>query len=292
VKPMRVLITGAKGQLGYELQRQAPAQATVLGVDLPETNVADAAQMQALVKEFAPTVVMNAAAYTAVDKAESDRATAYAVNRDAARSLANLAQAAGARLLHVSTDFAFDGRIGRAYLPQDSVSALSVYGDSKAQGDVAVLQTYPSNSLVVRTAWVYSAHGGNFVKTILKALRERERLTVIADQVGTPTWAGSLAQCLWSFAERAETGIWHYTDAGVCSWYDYAVAIAEEGVALGLIDAIKPIVPIRTVDYPTPATRPSFSILDKTATWAITGVPPHWRQNLRVMMAELKQAGF
>ena len=287
---MRVFITGSKGQLGYELQRSAPAGAIVLARDLPELNVSDFSVVKALVDDFKPTLIINAAAYTAVDKAESDRELAFQVNRDAARHLAQCARDAGARLLHVSTDFVFDGLAGRPYLPTDPTNALSVYGQSKAEGDAAILETYPANSVVVRTAWVYSAHGGNFIKSIIKLLQERDKLTIIADQIGTPTWAASLASCLWTFAERSETGIWHYTDAGVASWYDYAVAIAEEALAVGLISQPKPIVPIRTQDYPTPAKRPGFSVLDKTATWAITGVPAHWRDNLRRMLLELKAA--
>jgi dTDP-4-dehydrorhamnose reductase len=290
--PMRVLITGSKGQLGYELQRSAPEKAVVLGLDLPDLDVSNEPALQVQIQTFKPTIVINAAAYTAVDKAESEQALSYKINCDSAQTLARLCKLANCRLLHVSTDFVFDGALGRVYLPEDPISPLSIYGKSKAQGEAAVLATYPENSLIVRTAWVYSAHGGNFVKSILKLLREREQLGIIADQVGTPTWAASLAKCLWTFASRKETGLWHFTDAGVASWYDYAVAIAEEGHAIGLIEQIKPILPIRTQDYPTPAKRPSLSILDKTQTWAITGVAPHWRSNLRKMLAELKAAGF
>ena len=284
---MRVLIVGSKGQLGYELLRTVPAQVVVHDLDLPELDVTDAAALLRTVADFKPTHIINAAAYTAVDHAQANQANAFAVNEHAARTLAQIALSNGCRLIHVSTDFVFDGLAGRPYLPIDLISPLSVYGQSKAQGDIAVLESHPSNSFIVRTAWVYSAHGGNFVKSIIKLLREKDQLRIIADQIGTPTWAGSLAQCIWTFAPRSEVGIWHFTDAGVASWYDLAVAVAEEALALGLINQMKPIAPIRTEDYPTPAKRPSFSVLDKTATWAITGPPNHWRQNLRRMLSEL-----
>ena len=284
---MRVLIVGSKGQLGYELLRTVPEQTAVLGLDLPELDVTDAQALSRTVADFNPTLIINAAAYTAVDHAEANQATAFAVNEHAARTLAQIAAKHSCRLIHVSTDFVFDGLAGRPYFPNDPINPLSVYGLSKAQGDAAVLESHPSNSLIIRTAWVYSAHGGNFVKSIIKLLRERDQLRIIADQIGTPTWAGSLAQSIWTFAPRSEVGLWHFTDAGVASWYDLAVAVAEESLALGLIDQMKPIAPIRTEDYPTPAKRPSFSVLDKTPTWAITGPPNHWRQNLRRMLSEL-----
>ena len=284
---MRVLIVGSKGQLGYELLRSVPAQTAVLGLDLPELDVTDESALSRTVADFKPTHIINAAAYTAVDHAQANQATAFAVNEHAARALAKIAVKQNSRLIHVSTDFVFDGLAGRPYLPNDPIKPLSVYGQSKAQGDAAVLESHPNNSLIIRTAWVYSAHGGNFVKSIIKLLRERDQLRIIADQIGTPTWAASLAQCIWTFAPRSEVGLWHFTDAGVASWYDLAVAVAEEAFVLGLIDQMKPIAPIRTEDYPTPAKRPSFSVLDKTPTWAITGPPHHWRQNLRRMLSEL-----
>ena len=283
----RVFIVGCKGQLGYELLSSRPTKVEISALDLPELDLKDFDKLGCIIKEFAPTHIINAAAYTAVDKAESERILAFTINCDAAENLAKQAKKTNARLIHVSTDFVFDGLAGRPYLTTDAVNPLSVYGQSKAEGDAAVLSAHPSNSIVIRTAWVYSAHGGNFVKSILKLLNERDQLTIIADQIGTPTWAASLAQCIWTFSNRPEVGIWHFTDAGTASWYDFAVAIAEEALAMGLIKQMKPIIPIRTEDYPTPAKRPRFSVLDKTATWAITGPSKHWRQNLRRMLAQL-----
>ena len=284
---MNVIITGSRGQLGYELIRTAPVGASILGIDLPETDICDVSKLTEVVTQFQPSLIINAAAYTAVDQAESKVDLAFAVNSLAARHIATIARTQGCRLIHISTDFVFDGLIGRAYLPSDAVSPLSVYGRSKADSEAHVLREHPANTIVIRTAWVYSAHGANFVKTILRLLRERDQLKVISDQIGTPTWAGSLAQCMWTFANRAETGIWHFTDAGIASWYDFAVAIAEEAHRIGLVPEMKPIIPITTAEFPTPAQRPSFSVLDKSMTRPISGQATHWRENLKKMLSEL-----
>jgi dTDP-4-dehydrorhamnose reductase len=285
---MKVLVTGSKGQLGWELQRQTPAGAQVVWTDLAELDITRADAVQALASEVKPTVVINAAAYTAVDKAESDQDLAYKINRDGAEHLAAAAKAHSARFLHVSTDFVFDGK-GKPYEPNDPVKPLSVYGASKAQGEQAVLQAN-SAALIVRTAWVYSAHGGNFVKTMLRLMAEKPSLNVICDQISSPTWAKGLASTLWALAAAPTmpNGIAHYTDSGVASWYDYAMAIQEEAIALGLLKAAVPINPIPTSAYPTPAKRPGFSVLNKDQLINLVGAAPHWRVQLRSMLAELK----
>ena len=284
---MRVVITGSRGQLGHELIRGAPASAIILGLDLPEIDICDTTKLSKVVAEFRPSVIINAAAYTNVDKAESEVDLAFAVNSTAAQQLAAIARNLQSRLIHISTDFVFDGLAGRAYLPSDVVSPLSVYGRSKADAERHVLSENPNNTIVIRTAWVYSTHGGNFVKTIIRLLQERDQIRIISDQIGTPTWAGSLARCIWTFASRPETGIWHYTDAGVASWYDFAVAIAYESHRLGIIPRMKPIIPITTSEFPTAARRPSFGVLDKSSTWPISGQALHWHENLRQMLSEL-----
>jgi dTDP-4-dehydrorhamnose reductase len=281
-----VLVTGANGQLGIELQRHAPAAMEVHGVDLPELDITDAVAVRARVEALRPSAIINCAAYTAVDKAEADETAALRVNRDGAACIAEAARAVGARLIHVSTDFVFDGTRSSPYLPDDAPNPLGVYGRTKLEGERAV-RAADADALVVRTAWLYSAHGQNFVKTMLRLMQEMPELRVVADQTGTPTAAGSLASALWALLEKnAPGGVYHYTDAGTASWYDLACAVREIAQQK-LGRTLAPILPIRTQDYPTPAQRPSYSVLDKTATWAITGPAPHWREPLRAVMEEL-----
>jgi dTDP-4-dehydrorhamnose reductase len=283
----RVLITGAWGQLGIELLRRVPPRIAATGVDLAELDITDAAAVRACVEQLRPAAIFNCAAYTAVDKAEADADAAYRVNRDGARNLAEAAQAAGAKLLHVSTDFVFDCRTWRPYRPADPPAPLGVYGASKLAGERAVAAAAPDNALIVRTAWLYSAHGQNFARTMLRLMRERSEVRVVADQLGTPTSAASLAAALWTLYERdAPVGTYHYTDAGAASWYDFACAIREMAQARSG-EKLAPVVPIATSDFPTAARRPAYSVLDKTATWAITGAAPHWREPLRAVIDSL-----
>ncbi|RLQ22134.1 dTDP-4-dehydrorhamnose reductase [Seongchinamella sediminis] len=288
--PQRVLITGAAGQLGRELQRTAPAGLEVMPVARDSLDISDAGQVRALFATTFPDLVINAAAYTAVDKAESEPAQAMAVNGDAAANLAAACAERGARLVHVSTDFVFDGTASSPYPTDAATAPLGAYGRSKLAGEQAVIATLPA-ALVMRTAWVYSAFGGNFVKTMLRLMAERPELSVVADQVGTPTWAKGLASALWQAVEiPGLAGIHHWTDAGVCSWYDFAVAIAEESVELGLLEAMPVIHPIPGSAYPTPARRPAYSVLDKDSTWqALDTEGLHWRVQLRAMLQELKE---
>ncbi len=289
---MNVLIAGCNGQLGWELQRGVPTGVVIVGRDLPEFDIGNPKQVAQTVEHVKPSLIINAAAYTAVDKAESDTDAAFRSNRDGAGFLAEAARKANAGFLHVSTDFVFAGDTGHPYLPNDLISPLSVYGASKAAGERAVVEANP-DARIVRTSWVYSSHGGNFVKTMLKLMAEKPALSVIADQVGTPTWANGLAKLLWALSSasvRAKNPgpILHYADAGTASWYDYAVAIQEEGLSLGLLKTAVPITPIRTDQYPTPAKRPAYSAMNRDSGWAVMGVAPHWRHQLRLMLQELK----
>ncbi len=284
---MKVLVTGCNGQLGWELKRSMPQGVEAVWTDVAELDIANSEAVNELIQKFQPSVVINAAAYTAVDKAEAEKEISYKINRDGAGNLAKAAAAVGARFLHVSTDFVFEGQ-GKPYVPTDVVNPLSVYGASKAEGEQQVLAA-GGKALVVRTAWVYCSHGGNFVKTMLRLMAEKPALSVVCDQVGSPTWAKGLATTLWAYAQAQEaaTGIVHYTDSGVASWYDFAVAIQEEGLALGLLKVAVPITPIPAAQYPTPARRPGFSVLDKASTIAAIGAAPHWRVQLRAMLKEL-----
>ena len=229
---------------------------------------------------------MNAAAYTAVDQAESETELAMAVNVEGPRHVAAAARDVGARLVHISTDFVFDGRGARTYTPDTVPNPLSVYGQTKRDGELAVVDTMPDAAVVVRTAWLYSKTGSNFVKTMLRLMDERDQLSVVADQIGTPTWANSLANIVWAFA-RAESiaGIYHWTDGGQASWHEFAVAIQKEALSLGLLTRAIPIQAIATEDYPTAAIRPGYSVLDCTSTCNELGLrPAPWRRNLRHML--------
>jgi dTDP-4-dehydrorhamnose reductase len=285
---MKALVAGAGGQLANELQSRAPAGATVVALTEQDLDICDAAAVERAVTSHAPDVVFNAAAYTAVDRAESDTDVAFRVNRDGAANLGRAATSAGASFVHVSTDFIFDGQASRAYRPEDTPAPLGIYGASKLAGERAVTEVVPQ-ALIVRTAWVYSPWGGNFLKTMLRVMAERGEVRVVADQIGTPTSASTLADTLWGLVHVRATGTFHCTDAGVASWYDFAQAIAEDAHALGMLGGRVRVLPIATTDYPTPARRPAFSVLDKSATWAALGATaPHWRVAMREVLSRLK----
>ena len=197
-------------------------------------------------------------------------------------------------MIQLSTDYVFDGSSGRPYGPDDEPRPLSVYGStSKKAGEDAVIEVLGDRAIVVRTAWLYSRHGKNFVKTVLRLLGEKEELDIVADEVGTPTWAHGLAEAIWQMAALESLhGIQHWTDAGVASWYDFAVAIRDEATEQGLIEKGASIRPVRVADNPRPARRPGFGVLDKTATWeALETKPRHWREALREMLGGLKDHG-
>lgn len=285
---MKVLITGAKGQLGRALQRYAPAGTSVTAIDVDECDLTNSSALRALLDLEAPSLILNAAAYTAVDKAESDEATARAINADAVAVMAEAMEQTGGKLVHVSTDYVFDGTASSPYLPDAPRNPQSAYGRTKAAGEDHLRPI----DILVRTAWVYEAGGANFVRTMIRLMKEREELGVVADQIGSPTWASGLALTIWGLVERGCTGIFHHADAGVASWYDFAVAIGEEAHALGMIPRIPVIRPLTTAEYPTPAQRPAFSLLDCSATRAVLGdAPLHWRTNLRLMLKEEMQLG-
>ncbi len=284
---MRVLIAGSGGQLGRALQASVPAGVTVIAPPEARFDITDPDNVDAVTREAAPDLVINAAAYTAVDKAEAEAALAQRVNVNAVGLLASAARQARAGFVQVSTDFIFDGTASRPYANDAAPNPLGVYGRTKLEGEQAALELH-GTPLIVRTAWVYAAQGNNFVKTMLRLMAERDEVRVVADQIGTPTHAATLARTIWALAGR--TGTFHCTDAGVCSWYDFAVAIQEEALALGLLGRRVPVLPIRTEDYPTPAKRPAYSVLDKTATWALTGPARHWRDELRDCLAAMKDA--
>lgn len=290
---MKVLITGgSNGQLHSELLRTCPDHYSIVDTGTKRLDITDAAAIDAAVSTSKPDCIINAAAYTAVDKAEEDQQNAYAVNDKAVGYLIDAAASVQAHLVHVSTDFVFGSAHSSGLIsplqPDALTQPVSVYGKSKLAGEQRLLEHYTSDSLIVRTAWVYSSFGNNFVKTMLRLMKEREEIGVIADQIGSPTWANGLAMALWSACEKRSTGIMHWTGAGVASWYDFAQAIMEEGLATGLLDKPIRINPLRTDQYPTPAERPSYSVLETSVTRAELELPAiHWREELRKMLQEL-----
>jgi dTDP-4-dehydrorhamnose reductase len=286
---VKILVLGG-GQVATAVAAVAPAHHQVMTRNRSQLDILDADGINRTLVECEPNWIVNAAAYTAVDLAEKEAAQAIAVNDAAVGALSLASLQAGARLMHFSTDFVFDGRSNRAYLPTDPTSPLSVYGLSKLGGERHVVQSGPG--IVLRTSWVYAATGKNFVLTMLRLMREREQVSVVCDQIGSPTWASSIAAAVWNMVENAAPpGIYHWTDLGVASWYDFAVAIQEEALARGLLARAVPILPIPTTAYPTPAKRPAFSVLDTASTRATLDLKgQHWRYNLRMMMDELRAA--
>jgi dTDP-4-dehydrorhamnose reductase len=286
---VKALIIGATGQLARALQHSTPQGVRAVALSRADYDLADSPALYRQLDGHTPDVLINATAYTAVDQAESDPQAAFAANAEAVGVMAEACEQRAIKFVHVSTDYVFDGSAGRPYRPADAANPLSVYGLSKLEGERRIAARPGLDWRVIRTAWVYSAAGRNFVLTMLRLFRERTVVKVVADQVGAPTSADSLATCVWAAARTGgESGILHFTDAGVASWYDFAVAIYEEARALGLIQQEVVIMPIATEQYPTPARRPTYSVLDTRATLEQLGLQPvHWRTNLRKILKEL-----
>lgn len=285
---LKVLITGGAGQVGWELKRTKPENITVYAFDRSELDILDFEAIQKKILEIKPDWIINAAAYTAVDIAEENTDLAYAINKDGAVNLAKAAKEINAKMVQISTDFVFDGEYSHPYSTEDDPCPINVYGASKLAGENEVSKILMDQVLIIRTAWVYSSHGNNFVKTLLRLMSERDELSIVSDQIGTPTWAKGLAEAIWVAIEKKATGVHHWTDAGVASWYDFAVAIHDEAIEFGLLSSPILISPIPTINYPTPACRPVNSVLDKTKTWDALGITPsHWRSALKEMLKDI-----
>lgn len=281
---MKVLLLGSTGQLGLALQATKPEHVALTIAGRAQADLAHPAAVESFVSNSAADLIINAAAYTAVDKAESEEGLAFQINAQSVGAMAAAAARKGARFVTVSTDYVFDGHKAGLYDPDDPTSPLGAYGRTKLAGEQLALSRC-ADSLIVRTAWLYSEHGHNFVKTMLRLMSSHPQVRVVADQIGTPTYARSLAQALWRLAETDSRGVLHFTDSGVASWYDFACAIQELGLQRGLLKAGVPVLPISTADFPTPAKRPGLSILDKSKTWNILGGPAdHWRSSLGGML--------
>lgn len=283
----RIILLGAKGQLGNQLQQSVPASTTLFAFTSKELDIRDALAQKKLFQELAPTTIINAAAYTLVDKAESEKQQAYAVNSEALGTLAESCPSS-CRIIHFSTDFVFDGSKSTPWRPGDPTSPLSVYGASKLAGEQKLLALRP-DSLIIRTSWLYSAHGKNFMTTMLKLMAEREELGIVNDQFGTPTSVNSLAETLWLFvANRTLQGIYHWSDQGEASWHDFACEIQNQAFELGLLKRKIPLHAIGTEGYPSPAKRPVYSVLDKSDTYkAISFSGIAWQASLKEVLRQL-----
>lgn len=291
----RILLTGSQGQLGSEIRQRVsmmPLMYELLPTDQADLDISDLKQVEAAIAAFKPDVIINAAAYTAVDKAESEPDIAFAVNAKGPENLAKVAVDANIRLIHISTDYVFNGQQCSPWKIDDPVEPINVYGESKLAGEQAI-QRYHTDTIIIRTAWVYSRYGNNFVKTMINLMNARNEIGVICDQIGTPTHAGRLAEiCLSAIDHPDCKGLYHWTDAGVASWYDFAQAVYEIGSSLGLINNLCQVNAITTADYPTPAQRPNFSVMDCQQSRKDFGFARHWREQLYMMLQELQQEGF
>jgi dTDP-4-dehydrorhamnose reductase len=287
---MKILLTGRNGQLGREIQNTRPADVVLLAPGRQELDILSPDTIQTVIENFSPDVIFNCAAYTQVDRAETEQETAYAVNATAVRNIATVARDRNIKVVHVSTDFVFDGMRSAPYLPESATNPLGIYGKSKAEGERFLREICPGNSIIIRTSWLYSIYGHNFVKTMLNLMQSRSQISVVSDQIGTPTWAHGLANAIWDISRKpAINGILHWSDAGAAGWYDFACAIMEESLAIGLLHKPVEIIPVGTSAYSTPARRPPYSVLDKRATWEALGYySPHWRVALRNMLKTYK----
>jgi dTDP-4-dehydrorhamnose reductase len=288
----KIVVVGADGQVGQELQQVLRPLGELHLFNRQSLDLSQPDIISQIITAIQPNVIVNAAAYTAVDKAESEPELAHVINAIAPTQLAKSAQALNAPLIHISTDYVFDGTKSSPYQPSDPTHPMSVYGASKLKGEEGI-QENCDRHYILRTAWVYGSYGkSNFVKTMLRLGADRTELKVVADQVGTPTWARSIAEAIATLilsldTEPAASGVYHFTNSGVASWYDFAIAIFEEARSLGIPLKIEQVVPITTADYPTPAKRPSYSVLSLQEIMPILGSAPlHWRMALRHMLQE------
>ncbi|MEL7077761.1 MAG: dTDP-4-dehydrorhamnose reductase [Cyanobacteria bacterium J06582_2] len=292
----KILLIGITGQVGQELQRTLPSIGEVIGVGRQQLDLTQPEQIYSCIAQIKPDVIVNAAAYTAVDKAESEIDLAMAINATAPTEMAIAAQKIGAKLLHISTDYVFNGQNYTPYLENDSTEPLGVYGHSKLLGEIGVRENCDRH-LILRTAWVYGARGhGNFVKTMLRLGAERAELKVVADQIGSPSWSYDIALAITQLISKSMIdeniqGIYHYTNSGVASWYDLAVATFTEAKELGFPLKIEQVLPITTAEFPTPTQRPAYSVLSKAKITAALGYPPpYWRDSLAKMLTEGKDS--
>lgn len=282
-----ILVTGANGQLGNSIRLLASQhpQYNFLFTDVDTLDITDPVAVKAAIKDNQVNYILNCAAYTAVDKAEDDEALCRRLNCYAVHVLGEAAREAGAKIIHVSTDYVFSGTSCRPYKETDDTRPVSAYGRTKLAGEEALMEVCP-DAVIIRTAWLYSEFGNNFVKTVLRLGKERDQLGFVFDQIGTPTYAGDLAEAILTVVTADEKGafvpgIYHYSNEGVCSWYDFTVKVLQ---IAGIVCNVRPI---ETKDYPTRAVRPPYSVLNKSKIKETYGIAiPHWEESLRVCLKE------
>lgn len=283
---MKVLITGANGQLGNEMRVVAKQYTEVdfVFTDVEELNICNADEVDSFVKNLRPDYIVNCAAYTAVDKAETDIDLCRAINCDAVKNLGIAAQKYQAKIIHVSTDYVFDGTSNIPYTETMPTNPQTIYGKTKLEGEKALLSVCNA-SFIIRTSWLYSSFGNNFVKTMLRLGNERDSLNVVFDQVGTPTYAADLANAIWKIitSKKTDYGVYHFSNEGICSWYDFTTAIFR------LTNTNCQVFPIESSEYPTKTPRPFYSVLNKhkiKSTFAVS--IPHWEVSLQKCLQILK----
>lgn len=288
----KILLIGKNGQLGQDLKLLLTQTREILALGREELDLTNPDQIRECISSYQPTLIINAAAYTNVDQAEREPLLAHAINSDATTILAESAETIGARLFHLSTDYVFDGNHNQPYTEADSPQPIGVYGQSKLAGEMGI-QNHCSNYIILRTAWVYGVSGKrNFVKTMLRLGKEREELKVVSDQVGTPTWTKNIAETISGLITQLPASpvqeIYHFTNSGVASWYDFSMAIFEEAKTLNFPLNIQQVSPISTEEYPTLAKRPAYSVLSgKKIGKLLETCPPQWRVSLRKMLSQL-----
>lgn len=283
---MKVLLTGANGQLGRCFQDRLPADWQILATDFAELDITDLAQVTATVSAFKPDAIVNAAAYTAVDKAESEVELAERINAAGPANLANVAAQHGIRLVHVSTDYVFDGNANTPYTEESPTNPLSVYGVTKLAGERAVNAVAP-DAIIVRTAWVFSEYGNNFVKTMLRLGKDRDALSIVDDQRGCPTYAGDIANAIiLLLKQQAAGGIYHYAGDKEVSWFEFAQAIFTVAVQKAVLSKAPTLTPITTAQYPTPAHRPAYSTLAGEKIKGLGIALSDWQGALNITICE------
>ena len=287
---MNIIVIGKSGQVASELALLATEGLSITCLGRDDIDLLEPDSIRDKLEKLDVDAIINASAYTAVDLAETEQAGAFGLNATAVANLADYCKSRQCYFLHVSTDFVFDGQKSSPYRVEDLVNPLGVYGASKAEGENLIWKLHPELSGIVRTSWVYSTFGNNFVKTMLRLMADKQELGIVGDQIGTPTNARFLAEVLIKMAQQKLVGLFHWTDAGVASWYDFAVAIQELSVEKGLLSKSIPIHSIATKDYPTPAKRPSYSVLDKSKILAECKDVDiqHWRKQLSEMLDQLQ----
>lgn len=291
-----ILVTGGRGQLGSALAAAAGSDLhpdlDLVAIDKSDADIRDADAMEDLVRRIRPDVIVNAAAYTAVDECEDDIDTAMSINGEAPGTIAAICRRLDLRMVQISTDYVFDGTADAPIRVDSNPAPLSVYGRSKLAGEIACRDRLGDDALILRTSWLYAAGHRNFVSTMLRLMRSREEIGVVGDQIGTPTWSRSLAEGVLRLVDSEAGGIHHLTDSGVASWFDFAIAIRDIGLDLGLLERTCQVREIATADYPVRASRPLYSVLDKSSAFeAMDWETPGWRECLGRCLGEWSESG-